>query len=101
MTVGGRIRQAREAQGVGTASLAEALGVHRRTVERWESGEVEPSRAKLRVVALLLNCTVAWLAAGTCVCGANDWIMTDPYGDPYPEGKALCGVCARTEGAPS
>ena len=51
MTLGARIRQAREAQGVRIVTLAEALGVHRRTLERWESGEIQPSRAKVKLLA--------------------------------------------------
>jgi len=98
--LGERIRKAREEATIGVPALAEGLGVHRRTVERWESGEREPSRAKVRVLALLLRKPYEWFYGG-CICGANDWIRTDPYDESYPEGAALCGACGREEGAPS
>ncbi len=60
MTLGERIRKARQQEGVGTEALAESLGVHRRTIERWERGDVEPSRAKVRLLALLLGRSVEW-----------------------------------------
>lgn len=50
-----RLRAAREAKGYTVAGLAEALGVHRRTLERWEAGTTTPTRAQLRVLALLLD----------------------------------------------
>lgn len=97
MTLAERIRFAREARGLHTPALAEALGVHKRTVERWESGAVKPTRAKLRVLALLLDRPIEWFD-GRCACGSADWIYRDPYDEPYPAGKALCGSCGRTEG---
>lgn len=53
--LGARLREDREALGIGIGTLADGLGVHRRTLERWESGAIRPSRSKLRVIALLLN----------------------------------------------
>lgn len=98
MTLGERIRKAREEATIGVPALAEGLGVHRRTVERWESDEVVPSRAKVRLLGLLLQKPAAWFYGG-CLCGSEDWVFIDPYGERYPEGKALCGACGRTEGA--
>ena len=96
-TLGERIREAREERGYGVPALAESLGVHRRTVERWESGEVQPSRAKVKVLALLLDKPLEWFD-GRCACGSSDWIYSDPYDKPYPKGKAICGSCGRKEG---
>ena len=40
-------REAREARGLSVADAAEALGVHRNTITRWESGERIPSAVDL------------------------------------------------------
>lgn len=55
VALSGRIAEARARKGYTLAGVAEALGVHRRTLERWEAGAITPSRAKLRVLALLLD----------------------------------------------
>ena len=60
MTLGARIRAAREEQRLSIEALAESLGVHRRTLERWESGEIQPSRRKVSLIALLLDKPVEW-----------------------------------------
>jgi len=40
-------REAREARGLSVADAADALGVHRNTITRWESGERIPSAVDL------------------------------------------------------
>lgn len=51
---GARIRTARKAAGYRNAeSLAVALGVSHRTIQRWEANEGEPSIARLRQIAAL------------------------------------------------
>lgn len=51
---GARIRQARKDAGYRNAeSLAVAMGVSHRTVQRWEANEGEPSIARLRQIATL------------------------------------------------
>ena len=43
ITVGKRIRQARELAGFTQEKLAETIGVSRTAVSRWESGEIDPT----------------------------------------------------------
>jgi transcriptional regulator with XRE-family HTH domain len=53
-TLGHRIHQARKAAGYKNAeSLAVALQVGHRTVQRWEADESEPSISRLREIAAL------------------------------------------------
>jgi transcriptional regulator with XRE-family HTH domain len=52
--LGDRIRSARKAAGYRNAeSLAVALGVGQRTVQRWETGESEPSVRRVNQIAVL------------------------------------------------
>ena len=51
-TLGTRIRKARRKAGFSNAeSLAVALDVGHRTIQRWETDDSEPSLAKLRQIA--------------------------------------------------
>jgi transcriptional regulator with XRE-family HTH domain len=60
-TLGAKIRQARKDAGFKNAeTLAVRLGVGQRTVQRWESGEGEPSITRLREVAALTGKTLAY-----------------------------------------
>lgn len=52
--LGTRIRQARKDAGFRNAeTLAVAMGVSHRTVQRWEANEGEPSIARMREIAVL------------------------------------------------
>lgn len=53
--LGNRIRVAREQSSFTQESLAEALGVSRTAVSRWERGEIEPGIQKFVLLAKCLN----------------------------------------------
>jgi transcriptional regulator with XRE-family HTH domain len=63
-TLGGRIRWARRMRrqgGVTIATLAEAAGVHRTTLYRWELGETTPSVEEIKRLAEHLSVRLSWL----------------------------------------
>ena len=55
MTVGARIRAAREAIGISQMELAERLEVEQGTVSRWENGDREPRLTTLAAIAAALD----------------------------------------------
>jgi transcriptional regulator with XRE-family HTH domain len=79
---GDRLRKAREMAGYEKIELADALGIHRESVARYESG-----RAKAKKPVL-----IAWaLATGV----DRDWIE---YGDVRPEGFEPPTFCSVVDG---
>ncbi|MDP7669517.1 MAG: helix-turn-helix domain-containing protein, partial [Alphaproteobacteria bacterium] len=64
MTLGNRIKQARERVGLSQTRLAALIGLRQPTVSDWERDEVEPTRANLRAAAGQLGVSPNWLAFG-------------------------------------
>ena len=64
MTLGNRIKQARERAGLSQARLATLIGLRQPTVSDWERDEVEPTRANLQAAAQQLGVSPNWLAFG-------------------------------------
>lgn len=63
--VGERIKEARESLGWGPTQLAEAAGVSRQTIYKWESGEItSPRPDQLFKLARKLNRDPEWLITG-------------------------------------
>lgn len=56
-----RITQARLARGLNQSELARVLGVTPQSVQAWESGKNIPRNPKLRVIAIALGVTMAYL----------------------------------------
>ncbi|MCQ2485999.1 MAG: helix-turn-helix domain-containing protein [Clostridia bacterium] len=54
-SLGQRIRAARESAGFTQENLAEAVGVSRTAVARWESDDIEPKLQNLILIAELLH----------------------------------------------
>lgn len=63
--VGFRVRDAREAAGLGRDELAARLKVHPGSIARWESGGAVPQRYYLRQIAEMAQVSEAWLRYGT------------------------------------
>ena len=61
ITVGKRIRLAREHAGLTQEKLAETIGVSRTAISRWESGEIDPTIEHLIHLALTLNVSTDYL----------------------------------------
>ena len=59
--IGNRIKQARKAQHLSQTELANRLGKTMRTVQKYESGEIEPSIGILNEIANILNISPAEL----------------------------------------
>ena len=64
MTVGKRIREARQRVKLSQDKLGEMLGVTGEAVSRWERGIDQPRMKRLRRIADLLNVTESWLVEG-------------------------------------
>lgn len=59
--IGNRIKEARKAQHLSQTELANRLGKTMRTVQKYESGEIEPSIGVLNEIANILNISPAEL----------------------------------------
>ena len=65
MTLGARIRQARQTAGLSQAELADTLGITRSACSQWESDQgTGPRRARLEALAEALGVSYTWLATG-------------------------------------
>ena len=62
---GERLKNAREASGMSQNAMASRLGVKLTTVEKWESGSLDPRANRLQMAASLLNVPLMWLLAGS------------------------------------
>lgn len=63
--LGERIREAREAVGLGVrAEFARQVSVDRGTVERWEGGKGAPDAVNLRAIVAVTNVSADWLLRG-------------------------------------
>lgn len=64
-TPGGRIAQARDAQGLSAAQLARRLGVKTDTVHAWEADRYRPRSNLLLRLSGMLNVSPTWLLTGS------------------------------------
>jgi transcriptional regulator with XRE-family HTH domain len=65
MTLGARIRTARQAAGLSQSRLAELMGVTRSACSQWEADTgTAPRRQRLERLARLLGVSYSWLATG-------------------------------------
>lgn len=62
---GERLRNAREASGISQKTMANRIGVKPATVEKWETGKMDPRANRLHMLASLLNVPLMWLIAGS------------------------------------
>jgi len=53
-----KIKELREAKGIGQARLAEVTGVTQAAIAKWESGAAYPRADKLPIIAKELGCTI-------------------------------------------
>lgn len=61
MKLGEKILSARKKSGLSQVDLADALGVSRQSVSKWETGEANPEIGKLPELARLLGVSTDWL----------------------------------------
>lgn len=59
--LGARIRYARRQAEIDQEELGRKIGVNRKTVGRWESGDGQPRALELSAIAEALGVSVAWL----------------------------------------
>lgn len=65
MSIGARIRAAREQLGLSQAQLARTLGITRSACSQWEASDgTAPKRERLEQIAQLLGVSYEWLATG-------------------------------------
>lgn len=56
-----RIAEAREARGWTQEQLANAIGTTQATIQRWESGAIDPQVSKVEAISKALGITIAFL----------------------------------------
>ena len=61
MNLGEKIFTARKKAGLSQTDLADAVGVSRQSVSKWETGESAPEAGNLLLIAKALNVTTDWL----------------------------------------
>lgn len=72
MSIGSRIKQARQAAGISQSELAEAMGITRSACSQWEADQgTGPRRERLERLAVELGVTYQWLATGNEPDGQN------------------------------
>lgn len=59
--IGARIAIARKAKGMNQDRLAEAVGVHKQTISRWESGKRAPNGEEIRAIVKTLKCSADFI----------------------------------------
>lgn len=64
MSIGERITQLRKEQNMSQGQLADALGVTRQAVSKWENDQSSPDTLKLIQLSDVLNTEVEYLATG-------------------------------------
>ena len=72
MKLNEKIIMARKKAGMSQIDLADAMGVSRQSVSKWETGEANPEIGKLTLLANTLNCSVDWLLS------ESDEPLSDP-----------------------
>ncbi len=72
MNLGKKIMYSRKKAGMSQIDLADAMGVSRQSVSKWETGEAYPDITKLSQLAKVLNVSV-------------DWLLSDTAPDDFPE----------------
>ncbi|MDH4069443.1 MAG: XRE family transcriptional regulator [Ignavibacteria bacterium] len=75
MTIGDRIRKAREEKEMDQATLAAKAGVVTRTLQRWEKGEQTPDGVAITKLARATSVQASWILTG-------EGDMFDPPGRP-------------------
>ncbi len=63
-TFGDRLEAAREAKGLTTATMAEKLGVRKKTIKNWEADGAMPRGNRIQMLAGMLNVSIVWLISG-------------------------------------
>lgn len=88
-----RVREVREELGFSQEKFAEALGVERLAVQRWERGLVKPRADSLHRFEDLTGCRLSWLLSGTEPKRLED---EEPPAGPISE-ATLLGMFARQQ----
>lgn len=76
MSIGKRIRECREERGMTQTQLAEAMGVSRTQVHKWESGRDQPSSDRLPKLGKLFDVDIRWLLEGKTKSQYLDFTQT-------------------------
>jgi len=64
MTIGNRIRIAREQKGLSQAELGRSVGVKAQSVQQWESGMTAPRQQRVEKIASVLGVSANWIFTG-------------------------------------
>ncbi len=93
MNVSDRIQQARRAKGLSQEQLADAAGVSRQAVSKWESEQSAPSVEAVIALSDILDVTTDWLLKGIePAAGPGDAHARTTSRVLYIASSALCAV---------
>ena len=81
MQIGKRIEQLRKEHNMSQRQLAEAIGVSRKAVSRWESGESVPENLQLVLIARTIGIDMKTLTRGTDLASFEEPRMLEPVQD--------------------
>ena len=84
MTLGETIKEQRTAHGLSQETLAEAMGVSRQAVTKWEAGQSAPSSEKLIALAKLFHISL------------DELIGNEAASSQVPQGKSPTPFCGLT-----
>lgn len=93
-TLGSRIKKARIDAGLSQQKLADAFGISREAVSKWESDDNAPTLDKIGRIATLTKVSAEFLLKGTDVSGAQPAEIPHPLQMPRDvpvRGIAACG----------
>ncbi len=85
MKLGDKITYARKKAGMSQIDLADALGVSRQSVSKWETEEANPDITKLSAIAKALNVSTDWLLSDEDPVDTEDTPVSETKENHYPE----------------
>ena len=96
MLIGKRIEELRKEHNMSQRQLAEAIGVSRKAVSRWESGDAEPENLQLVLIAKLMGIDMKTLTKGTDRANAEVSVIQEaPQEEHMPEVQVVEKIVER------
>ncbi len=94
MTLGARIRRAREQARKSQEDVADHFGITREAVSQWESDYTKPKTSRLADLARLLDTTLEWMMTGSGEMPVADvaTVMPVSHAKTYIVGEVQAGV---------
>lgn len=81
MKLGEKISLSRKKQGLSQLDLADALGVSRQSISKWETEESKPDISKLPALAKVLHVSIDWLLSEDAEDNKEDSLCEKAFGN--------------------